>query len=1060
MTLQEGLVKALIAYCLENSSFKETLEIFGSLTVISDDTKILADINEKFQKVEPRFDIQPLESDEICSTETLIFNGINTPTKPNKTDDTTTLVDDKHEFDTTSSEKLQKLDVNFESSSEQAVQRKNGGKGGRRIANLSDEDDPIPKDIEDEVNALMMRDPKETAIEISKYLKDHGILQIRVKDEIGVSKAMLSMHLNGSSNMSAPLRKKLYAWYINDVKDRLQDKNEVIATFTKRSKRKAKKPRIKWNPGQLKYLAEKLKLNPYPGHADLTNFKSALNTLKEDEQDDEVDKDSVYNWFTNARKQHKFKPVLCNDVDNVSVETRKRMLSDHGPADSPIVQHVMPEKSTEDNHNMQINEEIEEVPAKSSDMIDSSKEDINQGPQELSAIDSKAESPGIETSQVIPENQPIFNEDDLPPSWQTDMNITCPVCDREFATMRHYNQHIRSENVDLVCGICGFEGKYLENLKNHLLSHLDLSMTCIVCKEAFTVKTKYNEHLKSEHPNSVCGFCNKDCHNLPFLKAHLKYHKESQVDRQRDGQRRFREICVVCKKEFTDRVEYDKHLGEEHPDNTCNLCGKKFNFMCHLKTHLKKHGFRKEYKCTICERQFNYNISFKIHMMTHTNLRPFLCDLCGKSFSTRQQLSFHSLDHTGERPHKCKICSKRFKTRGNLKIHQFSHSEAREWICQTCSKAFKTKAHLVGHMLSHKDAYDHPCTKCEKSFKTSNCLKMHLNRHEAKKRFPCKVCGKLFQTMTNCQTHTKSVHTDALLKCPHCDRYFKTGSGMRRHQQLEHNDGNKPFMCQFCGKDFPIKAYLMSHIKSQHDVSDCIDDATEAQEFTQSMLKQLADKPEVEDTINTQEYQDFNYEATDGTGTIMTLKNVPQQFITNSEQANVELVVTHEPEVQSDGRDNLAEGFDYQDHHVFPQSEDYQGSVQLDSRNNVGSMVVIDSNLKSDLNINDTVTIISQPSLEVAPPVVSQTHHMLPSIDNVQSNPSHNMLMQLRVPGMDETTLSDSGQSGAVQSTSGDQTMQYLLNIPHTAASQVQTPLEEFATHVLMPNVRQHFQQM
>ncbi|XP_026865716.1 zinc finger protein 3 homolog isoform X2 [Electrophorus electricus] len=83
------------------------------------------------------------------------------------------------------------------------------------------------------------------------------------------------------------------------------------------------------------------------------------------------------------------------------------------------------------------------------------------------------------------------------------------------------------------------------------------------------------------------------------------------------------------------------------------------------------------YHCSECGRDFNRMENLKTHLRIHTGERPYSCSVCGVRFRHSGALTRHFRIHTGEKPYVCGQCGKRFRNCGGLRFHQKSHSRDR-----------------------------------------------------------------------------------------------------------------------------------------------------------------------------------------------------------------------------------------------------------------------------------------------------------------------------------------------------------------------------------------------
>lgn len=124
-------------------------------------------------------------------------------------------------------------------------------------------------------------------------------------------------------------------------------------------------------------------------------------------------------------------------------------------------------------------------------------------------------------------------------------------------------------------------------------------------------KSDRGQHVRAEDKQYMCTLCGKSFKTGTDLKLHMKMHIAEKPYR-----------CTYCKKEFAYSSSMLRHLrvhtGEKPYE--CRLCGKRFSVSTTLKVHHRIHTGEKPYKCKTCERAFTTCSNLKKHMALHTKV--------------------------------------------------------------------------------------------------------------------------------------------------------------------------------------------------------------------------------------------------------------------------------------------------------------------------------------------------------------------------------------------------------------------------------------------------------
>jgi uncharacterized Zn-finger protein len=284
------------------------------------------------------------------------------------------------------------------------------------------------------------------------------------------------------------------------------------------------------------------------------------------------------------------------------------------------------------------------------------------------------------------------------------------------------------------------------------------------------------------------------------------------------------------------------------------------NTNVHQNIYVKSLNSSAKYRCSFCKKQFVNKTHLTQHLMTHTGERPFVCHVCGVAFSRCSNLTRHSFHHTREESrelkrgrHKsdvtafeCATCLKIFKRKSYLVEHLMSHTGEKPFKCEVCGVNFRRHSNLVRHIKSHSESdyltgqhlqrgrrrskdnrIKYNCDVCSKTFRVGSHLKMHMMTHNGEKPFMCDVCGQFFARQTNMVRHAR-LHTEGsyqpgeiprrgrrkknvYFECHICSKPFQHMSRWREH--LMSHSGEKPYMCDVCGKFFTRRTNLIRHSK-------------------------------------------------------------------------------------------------------------------------------------------------------------------------------------------------------------------------------------------------------
>ncbi|XP_068246961.1 zinc finger protein 391-like isoform X1 [Palaemon carinicauda] len=260
----------------------------------------------------------------------------------------------------------------------------------------------------------------------------------------------------------------------------------------------------------------------------------------------------------------------------------------------------------------------------------------------------------------------------------------------------------------------------------------------------------------------------------------------------------------------------------------------------------------KRHVCEICTKSFSRSDKLTLHRRTHTGEKPYAC-FCGKRFARSDHLKVHSLKHKVSPEVRRQML---LEAKNNKQILPINNQE--NYIIKqepvdgttqiTTIEASSIKQEpLDGSQLSMQsvdDANKQECNVCNKVFGSIYKLSRHLRTHTGEKPYVC-FCGDRFGRSDVLRTHQKSKHipyctevvenpsggdastqtsatppkpkvkrvkqmkTDGIYTCAYCAKEFKAGYKLTVH--LRYHTGEKPYVCDFCGKAFARRDHMKKH---------------------------------------------------------------------------------------------------------------------------------------------------------------------------------------------------------------------------------------------------------
>lgn len=371
--------------------------------------------------------------------------------------------------------------------------------------------------------------------------------------------------------------------------------------------------------------------------------------------------------------------------------------------------------------------------------------------------------------------------------------------------------------------------KASENLKRNsdsIKCIKSVKIKCYMCDLVFERKSKWRQHLKTEHPNITksneyisCDICGKQLKAM-CMKTHIK-----NVHQGRIFKNKF--LCPICGKLYNASQRRRHTLLHDTPKPyQCEHCSFRCSQRGNLRRHQRRHTGEKPYLCTVCGHGASQKGTLLEHMRSHEILpSPVSCVFCQLEFATsfeyRRHRRVHKNDIATDKMHNglsnerqgkgsrdgekdggrieggagggimmdsnlvCPICKKQLMSESGFKCHVRAHKESGRYRCHHCSKSFTSKATLEYHIRIHTGEKPYRCTACPKRFKQPGHLTAHMAIHANRRDHRCTYCDQTFNIKFNLVEHLR-IHTGDTIDCEFCGKKFRHNSNRRKHIRETH----------------------------------------------------------------------------------------------------------------------------------------------------------------------------------------------------------------------------------------------------------------------------------
>jgi len=201
--------------------------------------------------------------------------------------------------------------------------------------------------------------------------------------------------------------------------------------------------------------------------------------------------------------------------------------------------------------------------------------------------------------------------------------------------------------------------------------------------------------------------------------------------------------------------------------------------------------------------------------------KDFKCSDCGKAFYFQKNLFTHVVEKHGKSLDELPNLATMKEEYDEMdyvrrKKKRLKGEKGKPVVCDECGVSFKFASGLYNHRKRmHGDIEKKQCPHCTKEIKSCT-LEQHVREEHGTPRFACQFCGKGFYYKSFMLNHQR-LHTGDYKECicDLCGAVYKSVQVLNRHVRNAHQD-LRNHKCLHCDKAFHNKQRLERHINSQH----------------------------------------------------------------------------------------------------------------------------------------------------------------------------------------------------------------------------------------------------